>query len=267
MIHARDERNRGQMRLKWTVTAWFIVVAIGQLIFISFILAHYGSRTVALEFAAWNDRPIIKGYVADDVLGNAMFIAHVLLAAVVTLGGLAQLVPFFRRRAPAFHRWNGRIYISIACFLALGGLWLTWGRGTMLSFVSALPVSLNGVLILLFASLAWRYGWRRQIGAHRRFALRTFVLVSGVWYLRVGLMGWVIINQGPRGMNDTMSGPADLALAFGSYLVPLAIMELYFLAQRTNRTAHMWLALVAVGLGTVFTAIGIFGAAMFMWWP
>lgn len=259
--------SRGQDWLIKAATGWFWTAVVGQLAFVAFILAYFGSRLVQANLPGINDKPLITGYVTGDLAGNAMFVAHVLLAAVVTAGGLAQLVPAIRRRVPAFHRWNGRIFLLVACFLGLGGLWLVWVRGTQLSFVSALATSINAVLIVIFAALAWRYARARDFAAHRRFALRAFVVVSGVWFLRIGIMGWVLINQGPRGMNQTLSGPADIAIVFGSYLIPLAVLELYFLARRSQRTATAVAGIAAVGASTVFTAVGVFGAIAFMWLP
>ena len=46
-------------------------------------------------------------------------------------------------------------------------------------------VSLNGVLIMIFAEIALRYARARKIAVHRRWALRTFMVVSGVRFLRV----------------------------------------------------------------------------------
>ena len=42
-----------------------------------------------------------------------------------------------RSRWPAVHRWNGRLYLLSALGLALGGLWLTWVRGTWLNLIGA----------------------------------------------------------------------------------------------------------------------------------
>ena len=256
-----------QTVLSRTAMAWFAVAATGQLAFVLFIIGYYGSRTLQGRFAAWNDKALIDGYIAGDAAGNVMFIAHVLLATVVTLGGLLQLIPSIRRRAIGFHRWNGRAYLAVSMFLALGGLWLVWVRGTALSLVSAIAVSINGVLILAFAVVAWRLARQRRIEQHYRWALRTFMVVSGVWFLRIGLMGWVLLNQGPRGMNQTLSGPADIVVVFGSYLIPLAVLELYFLARRSTRTAVSVAGTALVGACTLFTAVGVFGAIMLMWMP
>ncbi|RYF88444.1 MAG: DUF2306 domain-containing protein, partial [Caulobacteraceae bacterium] len=189
--------------LRWSGRLWFSVAAVGQLAFIGFILAFYGVRTATGNLAGWNDKPLIDGYIAGDRVGNGVFAAHVLLASVVTLAGLMQLLPALRRRWPEVHRWTGRGFIVIAIFMALSGVWLSVARGTYLSVVSAVAILINGALILVFAALAWRHAVKRRFEAHRLWAMRTFMVVSGVWFLRVGLMGWVIVNRGPVGMTRT----------------------------------------------------------------
>jgi len=253
--------------LRWAGAAWFGVAAFGQAAFIYFILAFYGVRTLSGDYARWNDKPLIDGYVAGDTAGNAVFAAHVLLAAVVTLGGLMQLVPALRRRWPKLHRWTGRVFLAVACFMALSGVWLAVVRGTYLSVISAVAILINGVLILAFSALAWRAAIQRRFDQHRAWAMRAFMVVSGVWFLRVGLMGWVVLNQGPVGMTRDMSGPADVVLTFGSYLIPLALLEAYFAAQRGARPALKMAVAALVLTASVFTAMGVFGTIAMMWGP
>ncbi|WP_225910355.1 DUF2306 domain-containing protein [Brevundimonas pondensis] len=245
---------------------WFCIAAVGQTAFIWMILAHFGRRTLIGDFAGWNDKPLIKGYAPGDDAGNLMFAVHVLLAAVVTLSGLMQLVPALRRRAPGLHRWNGRVFLTTAVVMALGGLWLTWGRGTYLSLISAIAVSVDGILILIFGTLAWRTAVRRDFGTHQRWAMRAFLAVNGVWFLRVGLMAWAIATGG-LGMNNTLSGPADVVLQFGAYLIPLALFEAYWRAGRSTRPAVRLLVITAMALAAAVTALGVFGAVAFMWGP
>jgi hypothetical protein len=256
----------GDLTLRRSASAWFLVAAVGQIGFVVMILVHYGSNTVSGNLARWNDKPLIKGYIPGDTAGNVMFAVHVLLAAVVTLGGLTQLVPAIRERAPWLHRWNGRLFFILALLMAIGGLWLTGVRQTYLSPISGIAVSINGLLILIFTAMAWRLAVRRRFAAHRRWAMRAFMVVSGVWFLRVGIMAW-IISAGRLGMNRTMSGPADMALQFGSYLVPLAMLEAYFQAQRSGDATVKRLVAGAILLMTGVTAIGVFGTIAFMWLP
>lgn len=257
----------GATLLRRSGLAWFLVATAGQAAFIWMILAHYGRKTLAADYAGWNDKPIIKGYVAGDDAGNVMFAVHVLLAAVVTLGGLLQLLPALRRKVPALHRWNGRLFFVVAYAMAFGGLWLTWARHTYLSLISAVAVSVNGVLIALFAGLAWRLAVKRDFAAHRRWAMRAFLVVNGVWFLRIGIMAWVLISGGGLGMNDSLSGPADVVLQFGAYLIPLAVLEAYFRAQDASSPLTKRATAGLVFLMTLFTAVGVAGATAFMWGP
>jgi len=248
-----------------TGIAWFCVAAIGQIAFILFIASYYGVRTATGNYAGWNDKSLIKGHVPGDDTGNLMFALHVLLAAVMTLAGLIQLVSVLRRKFPTLHRWSGRIFLVLACFLALGGLWLTWGRDTYLSLVSAVSVSLNAVLILVCAACTLRFALARHFADHQRWAMRLFMVANGVWFIRVGLMGWILINQSPRWMNSTMSGPADIVISYGSFLIPLAVLELYSAARRSRSVPAKAAASLLVAGATVFTGIGILGASMFLW--
>lgn len=256
----------GETLLRRSGLAWFLVAAAGQGAFIWMIVAHYGRKTLKGNFGGWNDKPIIKGYVPGDHIGNAMFAVHVLLAAIVTAGGLLQLMPNIRRQVPAFHRWNGRLFFVVACIMALGGLWLTWVRHTYLSPISGIAVSVDGILILVFVTIAWRLALRRDFVAHRRWALRAFMVVNGVWFLRVGIMAWALTTGG-LGMNDTLSGPADIVLQFSAYLVPLAVLELYFRGQTSNRSSTRYSVSGLVLLMTAVTLLGVGGAIAFMWAP
>lgn len=260
-------RNAAAKLLRWSGVLWFLVAAVGQIAFIGFILVFYGVRTATGNFAGWNDKPLIDGYVEGDHTGNLVFAAHVLLASVVTLAGLMQLVPQIRSRLPALHRWTGRCFLVIGGFMALSGIWLAVVRGTYLSTISAVAILINGLLILVFGALAWRHAVKRRFETHRRWAMRTFMVVSGVWFLRVGLMGWVVVNKGPVGMTDNMSGPADVVLTFGSYLIPLALLEIYFAASRTRNPAVKTAVALLLVAATAYTAIGVFGAIAFMWAP
>lgn len=244
---------------------WFAIAAIGQIGFILFILSYYGPRTASGNFEAWNDKMVIDGHKPGDDLGNFMFIIHVLLAAVMTLGGLVQLIPSIRNRYRALHRWNGRVFLGLACFLALGGLWLVWARGTYLSLESGLAVSFNSVLILAFAVPTFLLAMRRKIADHQRWAMRTFMVANGVWFFRVGIMGWILANQSPRWMNNTLTGPADIALSVGSYLIPLLGLELYYSAQRSSSSLYKTGAFVVLCGLTAFMALGIAGTMLIMW--
>lgn len=246
---------------------WFVVTAFGQLAFIVFIVGFYYTSTLAGDYPAWNNKPLIDGYKDGDSVGNTMFAFHVILAAVMTVAGLIQLIPQIRSVAPRLHRMSGRIFVTLACALAVGGLWLVWVRGTYLSPASAISVSLNGVLILLFSVPTMVFAVRRKIAKHRLWAMRLFLVASGVWFVRIGITAWPMIAQGRIGMNQTMSGPMDNVITFGSYLIPLAIFEVYHRATLSSSRSFKTTAAMLVCLATAITVLGVYGTIFNMWLP
>ncbi|MCH7863462.1 MAG: hypothetical protein IH998_17870 [Proteobacteria bacterium] len=88
--------------LRGSVLFWFAVATTGQLAFVLYIAGFYGRAAVQGDFARWN-QVLVGGYVPGGLAGNLVLAMHLLLAAVITLGGPLQLVPAIRRRWPRFH--------------------------------------------------------------------------------------------------------------------------------------------------------------------
>ncbi|MEM0986340.1 MAG: DUF2306 domain-containing protein [Pseudomonadota bacterium] len=246
---------------------WLCIAGFGQIAFIGFILLHYGLPTVAGQWEAWNEKPLIDGHKPGDTGGNVVFILHVLGAAIMTGAGLLQLIPVLRRRMPKVHRWSGRTFIALAVGMALSGLWLVWVRGTYLSIPAAVFVSINAIIILVCSGFTLQRAMVRKFAEHERWALRAFLAASGVWFLRVEMMAWMLLNQGPRGMNTTMSGPADIGIQFGSFILPLLVLELYFRMRDRRQYRIAWPAAAAMTAIIALTAVGIAGTIAFMWMP
>jgi len=268
-IDAPFAPGRPARRIDWlgrSAVFCYLTIAAGQLLFTAFILLFYYPSALSGDFAAWNDKPLIKGFVAGDTAGNLFFAVHVLMAAVITLGGLVQLVPAIRGRWPAIHRWNGRVYLFSALALALGGLWMTWGRGTWLNYIGAIGITLDALLILAFAALAWRVACARRFVDHRRWAIRLFAVASAVWFMRVGYMAWGLATGG-AGIGNAMDGPFDLFLAFANSLLPLAIAELYLRAGAHGTAAAKKGVAALLGLCGLVILAGSAGAWMVMWGP
>lgn len=255
-----------QRLLSLSAKFWFVIAAIGQWLFVYYILLAYGPRTASGNFASWDETGLIEGYTQGDWLGNLGFISHVLLAVIVMGGGTMQLVPALRKRFPAVHRWTGRTYLAVAVFMAVGGIALTWVRGSRLNDIGALGTTIDGILILVAAAFALRFAIARRIDTHRRWAMRLFIFASGVWFTRVGYMGWAMLTGG-AGISRSLDGPFDLFIAYGSWAVPWLILELYMRAC-DSRSAGFKLAMTGVvTAGALFTAVGVFGAWMMMWSP
>ncbi len=243
-----------------------IAALAGQVLFATYVATTYGSAAIRGEPEAWS-QTTLKAYVAGDALGNLVFAGHMVFAVTISLMGALQLVPGLRRRAPAVHRWNGRMFLLSGLILAIGGLHLVWVRGATMGLSAALGVSLNAVMMLAFGALALRAALSGNYAAHGRWALRLFVVAGGVWFQRLGYMAWVILNQGPVGMTQNLDGPFDMFLSFGAYLVPLAFLELYMRARDRAGTRGKLIVAGVVVACTLLTLLGIGGAAAFMWGP
>lgn len=246
---------------------WFIPAFIGQWIFAFYIAAQYVGPALAGDVSGWND-VMSTGLIAGDLIGNIALGAHLFMAFVITIGGTLQLVPQIRRHAPRFHRLNGRLYIAVAFIISIAALYMVWTRDLIGGLANDIAISLDGVLIMAFAAIAWRFAMARRFDVHHRWALRLFMAVSAVWFMRVMYSFLGVLAQGrPPGVSGNLDGPTDIAVSFGSYLLPLAVLELYFWAKRSESAAPKAAVSLLVIAAAGATALGVFGATMGMWLP
>ena len=259
--------SRSKFVLKSAASGWFVVAGFGQLIFVAYLFGFYGRTAAWGQFDAWN-QIFPRAHVAGHPAHNTAIVVHLVFAALITLGGLLQLMTGVRRWLPRFHRWNGRVYLISAWVMGAGGLAMVWSGTNVGDMPQHIAISINAVLIMLCAVMVLRHALARRFVLHRRWALRLFLVVSGVWFFRIGLTFWILVNQGAVGFNPaTFTGPALTTIAFAQYLLPLALLQLYFHTQdRAGSRGHV---LMAGGLfaSTLFTAVGIVAASMMLWLP
>ena len=252
-----------------TVRTWFAIAVVGQWIFVLYLITHYFVRAYSQGLEAVNNANLSmdNGYVIGDTLGNVAFILHIIISVITFVCGPLQFIPAIRKRFPKFHRINGRIYIFTGVVTSIAGFYLIWGRGTIGDLSQHISTTLNGILIIIFGVQAFRYAVKRKISIHRKWALRLFITFLGVWFIRIGLMEWVLLTGG-IGINwDTFSGPFMTINHFGSYLIPLLFLEAYFFAQKSNNPMVKNTVAVFISIGIVLTAIGIYAAATKLWLP
>lgn len=251
--------------LRASAVFWFVVAVIGQWAFFYYIITFYGTSTISGNFEVWNRLSAISGhttFVAGDTAGNLTFATHALAAGIIAFGGALQLIPQIRSHFPTFHRWNGRLFLLTVTGLSLSGFYLVWVRGTSPDFVSALSTTFNGVLILSFAALALRAALARNIGTHRRWAMRLYLVSNAQWFLRVGFFGYFIVNMA-LGRRPASDDPFLTLWTPGCYLVPLAVLQLYFLAKDRGGPLARFAAAGGLVMLTLVMSAGIFGFAMF----
>lgn len=254
--------------LKAAAACWFALAVIGQLLFAVYIAAFYGGAVVQGDLARWNKVLPHGGYRPGDTVGNLAVGVHLLFAVMIIAGGALQFLPQVRRRWPAWHRWNGRAYVLLVCATSLVGLYMLWFRGGVGSTLQHIGLSGDALLIMGCAVMAVRHARARNFTVHRHWALRLFMVVSAVWFFRVGLMFWIFVNKGPAGFDpETFRGPFLDFLAFAQYLLPLAVLELFLRAEAWKSVAGRVAVSVLVGTLTIAMGVGIFVAAVGMWLP
>jgi uncharacterized membrane protein len=265
---APQSRWQGHASLTWAVRTWFVVAVAGQWMFAYYIAAFYGASALRGNWARWNE-VLPHGYVPGNTVGNAALTVHLFFASAISFMGAVQLVPQIRARFPTLHRWLGRTYLPIAFTMGISALYLALsGRKVVGDLPQHIAVIGNAFLILLCAALAWRYALARDFQTHRRWALRLFLVVNGVWFFRVELMCWLAINQHPVGFDpDKFTGPFLTLAGFAQTLLPLTMLEIYMRVVKQGTALSRFATAAAIAVLTVAMGTGIGAATMGMWLP
>jgi len=267
LTSGEDRARLAPIVLRASVWLWFAITLIGQVMFALATAIFYSRAAGRGDLLAWN-KFMTHGYLAGHAADNAAVGVHLAMAAIIPIAGMLQLIPAIRRRAPVFHRWTGRIYMAAAVLISLAGLWMVWVRGTPGALSQHLGLSLNAVLILVFAALALRTAMARDIRHHRRWALRLLIAVSGVWFMRIGMPLAYLIFGGPYGYSPrTFTGPFLVFMAFATYLLPLAVLEMYLRVQDRPGASRQWAMACGLFLADAGMAIGVAAGVAGLWLP
>lgn len=236
----------------------FYVLAAGQFMFAYYTLVFYGRSSIEGHFEKWN-KVMPTGLIDGDIVGNLMLGIHLLLAFVITAGGPIQLMPWVRNNFRSFHRWLGRVYIGTAFIASISGLYMIATRDTLGGIPLKLANTLDALLIMLFAVLALRTARQRKFALHRKWTLRLFIVVSGVWFIRIWYGFCRVVFEGKiPGSAPNLEGITNILIGFGSYLLPLVLLELFFMAQKRRDSGFSLLVSALLAIFMVIMAMGIF---------
>jgi hypothetical protein len=244
-----------------------VVALVGQFAFAFSVASFYGLTALRGNFQAWN-KILAHGYEAGATMGNAALAGHILFATVISIAGALQLIPGVRNRFPAFHRWNGRLFVLAAFTQASTGIYLTLSGRRLVGDVTQHAVSVLGaVLIMACAGLALRYAMARDFTTHRRWALRLFLVASASWFFRLGFFLTLAVF-GPVGFDPTtFSGPLLTFWTFAQYLLPLGALELYLRAQNHPGALRRMATAGVLFVLTLAMGAGIAAVTMASWVP
>ncbi len=152
---------------------------------------------------------------------------HITASGFAMITGAFQFFKPLRQKAPAVHRWTGRIYI-LAC--TVGGL----AGGTIALSSTAGPIAGWGFLSLAvlwvpFTLLAWVSAMRKDFVAHERWMIRSFALTFAAVTLRIYLPVAIIQNHGEFPLD------AYRAIAWLAWVPNLIVAELWIASKRKPR--------------------------------
>jgi len=266
VLKFQDKTDIARKLLNTSAATWLLTAIMGQWLFAYYIMVFYGGNALQGDWDAWSKR-MIHGFIEGDLIGNIAVLIHISLAFVITFLGPLQLIPQVRTNFPTFHRYNGRVYVITAIVISVAAIYSIWSREAVISgIVGQIGTSLDGLLIIICAIMTVRFAMARKIATHRRWALRLFIVVSGVWFFRVIRGFWMFINDGTSpGTNANLTGPFDLILNFAGYLVPLLVLECYFRVRDNGKPTGQLAMSGTIFILTIAMGIGIYSAAHIFW--
>jgi hypothetical protein len=253
--------------LKAATRFWFAVTVVGQLAFGFAVASFYGLTALRGDFHGWS-KFITHGHVAGDTMGNFAVMMHVAFAALLMLIGALQLAPAVRGRFPVFHHWNGRVYMLAAVSASVAGLYMTFIRGSGGDLTQHLGATVGAVLIWICAGMSLHYALARNFRTHRRWALRLFMATSASWFYRIVFFLTLLIFRRPVGFDPaTFTGPFPSFMSFGQFLLPLAVLEIYFRTQDRPGAGRRMAMAAGLFVLTLAMVAGLFAVTMAVWVP
>lgn len=151
------------------------------------------------------------------------FYSHIVSGPVSLMLGLLLISAWFRLKFPVWHRRLGRVQgMTVLLVVAPSGLWMSWyaSAGPVASVSFAMLSILTGICV----ALGWQAAMKRRFADHRRWMMRSFILLCSAVVIRVlGGLGTVLSIESPW-FNPVAS--------WASWLVPLALLEAGSLRMR-----------------------------------
>jgi hypothetical protein len=123
--------------------------------------------------------------IVANLFARPWLVVHVAGAATALLLVPLNLLPQIRRRAPAAHRWIGRVYVVSCLIGGLAGFILAFG-----SFAGPIATAGFGSLAVIWIGVnaaGWRAALQRRFADHRAWMIRSFALTFGAVTLRLYL--------------------------------------------------------------------------------
>jgi uncharacterized membrane protein HdeD (DUF308 family) len=145
---------------------------------------------------------------------------------------------------------------------------MTFIRGSGGDLTQHLGATVGAVLIWICAGTALHYALARNFRTHRRWALRLFMATSASWFYRIVFFLTLLIFRRPVGFDPaTFTGPFPSFMSFGQFLLPLAVLEIYFRTQDRPGAGRRMAMAAGLFVLTLAMVAGLFAVTMAVWVP
>ena len=154
------------------------------------------------------------------------FYTHLISAPASLVLGTLLVSERLRRRAPTWHRRLGRVQgVCVLLLVAPSGLYMA--RYAATGGVAAAGLGLLAIVTAACVSLGWRAAVQRRFADHRRWMLRTFILLCSAVVIRI--IG---------GLASVLGFEADWVYPVStwiSWLLPLLVFESWQVVGQRSR--------------------------------
>lgn len=171
-----------------------------------------------------------------------LLVGHIATAAIATVTGFAQFVPWVRRRHPRVHRWTGRVYF-------FGGVFPSMVLAVPVALWAQFGISNMAGLLVTDAMWAWtaicgyRAARQRRYADHRVWMIRNFAvtlasLASRPWQILVALLVFgplfdpMYHGHTEPAIHDLASSALWLALALNVLVAEVYVQRRYGVRRR-----------------------------------
>jgi uncharacterized membrane protein len=172
-------------RLVWGAVIFLAVIGVGvallRIVKLAPIVAEgyrppdVAANPVAAQFAA-----------LDDVFAHypVLTLIHIVPGLLFMILGPLQFNSGIRARHPEWHRWNGRVLVSLSLVIGVSALVMSFGMPAIGGFNQAAATTLFATFFLFALGKAFRHIRRREIALHREWMIRAFAVGLAVATIR-----------------------------------------------------------------------------------
>jgi len=250
-----------------TGTLLVTIVWISSGLFGLYIVAHYGGGFINGNMEQWNGLFNPNLYDPGYATATRSIGLHFLAGGIILVLGSLLLIEWIRNRFLNFHRWLGRLYVTVCILTAVGGLTFIFIRGTVGGIMMNIGFAAYGLAMLVCAVQTIRLARLKQLERHRAWAIRLYALAIGSWLYRMyyGFMFFSnILDTGPRDFRD----PIDVVLIFFFWIPNLLVAE-FFIRSSTKQLPRVvqLSGSVIILLVIVFISLATYNVTKYSWGP